>query len=141
MLVINYVIDRFKRTNGQVNSAFILTSKKEYIEKDYLKNNYPGLSITFPKSSEEINTIPLIGCLNYPAFKNNSSKPTRIEYWSGGERIYIFESFDKFIEHWRSVKPLANQDNTYRMIYSEKVQKEVKMKDLNHEFELGAYKF
>lgn len=140
--VINHISSLYRQNNPNFRSIFILSNKEEYINKNFLSENLKDYEIVFPKNIEEHYLIPLLGCYGYSDYLDSTRpKVTQIQYWSGEELIYDFSKYDDFVNHFKSAKPLAYAENYYKIYYSDKIVKQVKMKELNYESELDQYKF
>lgn len=119
----------------------IWSEKSEFIDEKTLKENQYDLEFVLPASEEDRNLIPVVGLFEFAEYQKPSKTILKIEYFSGEEKIYTFNGYKEFCDHWTNVRSFANPDNEYRVYFSDNVIKPIKIRDLNYESQLEEYKF
>ena len=112
------MLNAYNETKQPLKSIFIV-GNTELLNRKKIKSvfNYPPINIL--DRNYESNILPLLGCVEYKrASYIKPPKITLVEYWSAGEKIYSFDTLEKFCNHYESVFSFANPDNYYK-IYDE----------------------
>lgn len=123
----------------EFRSVVIISERSELIIKKTIKDLFKNLRIVFPEKSVYIN-IFLAGCFAVPEVKNGL-RVQKIEYYSGEEKIYEFENYEDFRDHWKIFRDKTNGENEYRFYYDDMSVKKVKIRHLEREEELKQYLF
>ncbi|GEM_PF-5587668 len=139
---IEHLVQKYNQDNPPIKSVYILGEKTQYINEVQLKARLENLYITVATDETLRKEIILNGCFSYPEYLGNRNNGiTKIQYFSGEELIYDFDDFAKCVQHFISVKPICNQENYYKILYSNGSVKIVKMKELDNVEMLEEYKF
>ena len=139
---IKYLSHKYAKDNPPIKSVFIMGEKTQYLSERQLREKLNEYDLSIVTDENERRSIIISGCFAYPLYvASQNNRVTKIQYFSGQELIYDFDDFQKYREHFISMKPLSNPENYYKIFYASGSVTTIAMRDINDVSELDLYRF
>lgn len=139
---IKYLIAKYQEENEEIKSVAVIGEKTSLIDNSVLKNFLPVYDLHIFGNISEQQEVIIKGCFGYSEYlAKQENRIIKLEYYTEQEKIYDFDDFEKCRKHFLSVKPITNQNNYYKIIYSNGSVKTLTIGNVNHLEELELYRF
>jgi hypothetical protein len=139
--IVNHFISKGKEEGLDFKNVIIHSSRVEFIQKEFAKAQFSNELIFIEQ--ELLDEIKIDGALQYLWLKDLVDKKIlKIEYWNfEGFKVYEFNNFNEFEEHWKSAKPIASDENYYMIYFDDDSVKKIPMGMIQTNEEIMSFEF
>ena len=136
------VVNSFIQLKPHLINFVVFTEFGNIIEEKLLAPLQDIAKVIFIDNENRRNKIVAVGC--FEAIQNldkEDKKVIRVDYFTEDEKIYTFNNFSEFSNHWESVYSFANEKNYYDVYFSDGSMQTITMRELKYSKAIDQFKF